>query len=202
MTRDADRSSRTHRVKRAPGARPSVGRPIMTACADQTTNRLWVLKTGSALMNRRIKARMLRAFRMAFSRSTITLTMRKRSAGFIFLGAALRRAAGKARAAPVGTSFSILTGRRGCRKVAKSHEDRNYFWQASLELVLRSLPFRKSLDNLQCTNPPRGSSVDTTSQSHAELITAVATWRSTIFSITVARYEQHKTFRILYPARG
>jgi hypothetical protein len=37
----------------------------MAACADQTTNRLWVLKTGSALMNRRIKARMLRAFRMA-----------------------------------------------------------------------------------------------------------------------------------------
>ena len=52
-----------------------------------------------------------------------------------------------------------------------------------------------------CTNPPRGSSVDTTSQSHAELITAVATWRSTIFSITVARYEQQKTFRLLYPAR-
>ena len=71
MTRDADRSSRTHRVKRAPGARPSVGWPIIAAYADQTTNRLWVLKTGSALMNRRIKARMLRAFRMVLSRSTI-----------------------------------------------------------------------------------------------------------------------------------
>src|SRR6516225_9317681 len=57
------------------------------------------------------------------------------------------------------------------------------------------------LDISSCTNPPRGSSVATTSQSHADLITAVATWRSTIFSITVARYEQQKTFRLLYPAR-
>src|SRR6516225_6386209 len=57
------------------------------------------------------------------------------------------------------------------------------------------------LDISSCTNPPRGSSVATTSQSHADLITAVATWRSTAFSITVARYEQQKTFRILYPAR-
>jgi hypothetical protein len=39
--------------------------------ADQITDRLWVLKTGSVLNNRRIKARMFRAFRMAFFRSTI-----------------------------------------------------------------------------------------------------------------------------------
>jgi hypothetical protein len=35
--------------------------------ADQITDRLWVQKTGSVLNNRRIKARMFRAFRMAFT---------------------------------------------------------------------------------------------------------------------------------------
>ena len=41
--------------------------------ADQITNRLWALKTGSVLKNRRIKARMFRAFRMAFYRCTFNL---------------------------------------------------------------------------------------------------------------------------------
>jgi hypothetical protein len=59
---------------------------------------------------------------------------------------------------------------------------------------------RIATDNGQCTNPPRGSSVATTSQSHADLITAVATKCSTIFSITIARYEKQKTFRLLYSA--
>jgi len=63
----------------------------------------------------------------------------------------------------------------------------------------------------KCTNPPRGvrspltwarRSFTTTCKSYTDLITASPTWRWTAFSGTVARYEQHKTFRILYPARG
>ena len=65
--------------------------------------------------------------------------------------------------------------------------------------------------NAKCTNPPRGvrspltwarRSFTTTCKSYTDLITASPTWRWTAFSGTVARYEQHKTFRILYPARG
>jgi hypothetical protein len=33
------------------------------------------------------------------------------------------------------------------------------------------------------------------------LLVASPSWRSMGFSVTVARYEQHETFRILYPAR-
>jgi hypothetical protein len=65
-----------------------VGRQSRPWVADQITNRLWALKTGSALKNRTIKARMYRAFRMAFYAPTIHRLMREGSAGFIFAGAA------------------------------------------------------------------------------------------------------------------
>jgi hypothetical protein len=48
-------------------ARRAANRPW---AADQITNRLWALKTGSVLKNRRIKARIFRAVRMAYYRST------------------------------------------------------------------------------------------------------------------------------------
>jgi hypothetical protein len=43
----------------------------------------------------------------------------KAFSGIYFFGAALRRAGGKARASPVGTSFSILPGQRHLRKVER-----------------------------------------------------------------------------------
>ena len=63
----------------------------MAACADQTTNRLRVLKTGSALMNRRIKARMLRAFRMVFFPLHNYIGDAKAFSGIYFFGGAALR---------------------------------------------------------------------------------------------------------------
>ena len=54
--------------------RAAAGRESRPWVAHQVTNRLWALKTGSVLKNRRIKARMFRAFRMAFYRCTLDCT--------------------------------------------------------------------------------------------------------------------------------
>jgi hypothetical protein len=53
----------------------------------------------------------------------------------------------------------------------------------------------------QCTNPRRGVRLLRPASRTLTRLLLSPTWRSTAFSITVARYEQQKTFRILYPAR-